>query len=469
MIDKKANKMFVMEWLNSWLCKEGNINTTQSIFEWIKKQKENVEVKIRESSIEESNFWFYDDYNGEVTNRKRSFFSIKGVRRFEHNVLVLEQPIIVQPEIGYLGIICKKINGIYNFLMQAKVEPGNINYVQISPTIQATKSNFTRVHGGRMPLYFHYFEDASKYKIIYDQIQSEQSSRFLKKRNRNIILAVEEDIPVYENYIWMTLGQIKELMKYDNLINMDTRTVISGLPLSGFAFKQDDLTSIRDKFDNDFFYYSIFETDYVSELPCIYHYINNYKMFQEDRVIEIPLYELSDWKIDEYGISCRSQADFVVKYYNIAINGREVRQWDQPLFKALGQAVFGLIITEEDNCMKILVKIKSEIGTFDRMELAPSIQWESTHKCDDDDEVERIFREHLDSKEKVILDVMLSEEGGRFYQEQNRNIVIFVEKQYFNNLPEGYVWVNYSTLNLLVQINNCLNIQLRNLLSTLDL
>ena len=143
-----------------------------------------------------------------------------------------EQPIIIQPEIGYLGIICQKINGVINFLMQAKIEPGNINYVQISPTIQATKSNFMRVHGGKMPPYFSYFENAEKYEIIYDQIQSEQSSRFLKKRNRNIIIMVNEDLSIHSNYKWMTLGQIKTLMKYDNLINMDTRTVIAGLPIA---------------------------------------------------------------------------------------------------------------------------------------------------------------------------------------------------------------------------------------------
>lgn len=64
---------------------------------------------------------------------------------------------------------------------------------------------------------------------------------------------------------------------------------------------------------------------------------------------------------------------------------------------------------------------------------------------------------------------MLSEEGGRFYHEQNRNVVMFIEWDMLKSLPEGYIWVNYSTLNLLVQINNCLNIQLRNLLSTLEM
>lgn len=464
-----SNKELVEEFLISWNTRNGNVNSTENILTWIDRIRENTKVQIRESTINKSSFWFYDDYNGEIMNRKRSFFSIKGIRKFQNNVYISEQPIIMQPEIGYLGIVCKKIDGVVNFLMQAKIEPGNINYVQISPTIQATKSNFTRVHGGEMPQYFEYFEKADEYRIVYDQIQSEQSSRFYKKRNRNIIIMVEKDILVYENYMWMTLGQIKELMKYDNLINMDTRTVISGLSFSGFKFSLQELKNIKHYFKNESFYKSMFLQDGIDELPHIYHYINNYKMFHNDRIVEVPLYELVDWKLSEFGIESKKKADFVVKYYDILIDGREVTHWDQPLFKALGQAVFGLIITEIDGCLKILVKIKSEIGTFDKMELAPSIQWESTYAFSEEDIVEKIFQESLKKHENIVLDVMLSEEGGRFYQEQNRNIILFVEHDKIKELPECYMWVSYSTLNILVQINNCLNIQLRNLLSTFDI
>ena len=36
------------------------------------------------------------------------------------------------------------------------------------------------------------------------------------------------------------------------------------------------------------------------------------------------------------------------------------------------------------------------------------------------------------------------------------------------HLPEGYFWADFQTLNILIQFNNCLNIQLRNLLSILN-
>jgi oxidase EvaA len=64
---------------------------------------------------------------------------------------------------------------------------------------------------------------------------------------------------------------------------------------------------------------------------------------------------------------------------------------------------------------------------------------------------------------------LLSEEGGRFYHEQNKNIVIEIEPKLISEPPPGYWWCTYRTLNKLVQINNILNIQLRNLLSLLAL
>ena len=88
--------------------------------------------------------------------------------------------------------------------MQAKIEPGNINAVQLSPTLQATKSNYTQVHKGNLPNYLEYFlDDRTDVTVLLDQLQSEQGARFFKKRNRNIIIEVTSDIEVKEDFCWL--------------------------------------------------------------------------------------------------------------------------------------------------------------------------------------------------------------------------------------------------------------------------
>lgn len=455
--------------IKSWANSEGNVNSTKSLLTWITKLNETTYVNVNECSINENTFWFYDDYNGEILNRKRSFFSVKGMRLFVDGNFKKEQPIIIQPEIGYLGIICKEINGVLNFLMQAKIEPGNVNCVQISPTIQATKSNFTRVHGGKLPLYFDYFEHSSKYHVIYDQIQSEQAGRFYKKRNRNMIMLIDEDIEVYPSFKWMTLGQIKKLMEINNLVNMDTRTVLSGIPFVTERIPDNELNEIESLFKDKAIFESIFNGEQSKMLPEIYQKVNNYKMFRDITLVTIPLNQLVDWYIDEYGVTCKKQADFMVRYYDIEISGREVQHWGQPLFKAIGAATFGLISAVISKKRNFIVKIKPEIGSFDKVEIGPTIQWEATHYLYNDDPIENFFRKQLEHSTGLLIDVILSEEGGRFYHEQNRNIIIECSADQLPELPNGYIWIDFATLNYLSQVNNCLNIQLRNLLSLIKL
>ncbi len=455
--------------IKSWADEDGKVNSTSDLLAWINELNKTTYVNINEKSILSDSFWFYDDYNGEVLNRKRSFFSIKGMRRFENGEFTGEQPIIIQPEIGYLGIIAREIDGVLHFLMQAKIEPGNVNCVQISPTIQATKSNFTRAHGGMLPTYFELFEHSDRYEIIYDQIQSEQATRFYKKRNRNMIMIVDEEFEIYPTFKWMTLGQIKKLMDVDNLVNMDTRTVLSGIPLITQSVPEEEKKDLLKYFNDEPLFHSIFDADPQADLPRIYQKLNNYKMFRDVKLATVPLNQLVDWKVDEFGITCKTQANFMVRYYDIEISGREVQHWFQPLFKAIGMATFGLLSRVVDRKRQYLVKIEPEIGSFDKAEVGPSVQWEPTHYLYNDNGVEKLFRRKYENKQDIMVDVVLSEEGGRFYHEQNNNVILEIASDELKDLPEDYIWVDYATLNYLVQINNCLNIQLRNLLSLIKI
>lgn len=454
--------------IQSWGCLDSPITTTLEILDWVKILNANVHVEISKIGLCDSATWSYDEFTGTICNANQGFFSITGCQKKMDNILLCEQPIILQDEIGYLGVICKDLGGVLHFLMQAKIEPGNVNKIQISPTIQATKSNFSQRHGGRKPAYLDYFINANRYDIIVDQIQSEQSSRFYKKRNRNIIICIEEDIEVFPSHRWMTLGQIKQLMKFDNIVNMDTRTVLSSIPFSQFQFDKHQKQEIYNCLTDKALYRSIFEGDGINHFPEIYQYINNYKMFDANCTSLIPLFDLKSWEMSGTEFFCKNAYPFKVVFCDISIEGREVKHWTQPLFEALGMATFGLIMSEINGVKMFLVRASTEIGCFDKMELGPTLQVEADEYIETQDIIAAFFMSKRKEKNCVRYDVILSEEGGRFYQEQNYNIILEVPHTEVPPLPEGYFWADYKILNTLIQVNNCLNIQLRNLLSLLE-
>ena len=447
----------------SWCYPDSRISPSADILSWISRRNAETAVEIHKVSLSACEPWFYDGQEGCIRNENRSFFTITGCMGTG-----VSQPIILQAEIGYLGIICREFGGVMHFLMQAKIEPGNVNCVQLSPTIQATKSNFTQKHGGAKPPYLEYFLNASKYEIVVDQIQSEQSSQFYKKRNRNILLCVEEEIPLLPSHRWMTLGQIKRLMREDNLVNMDTRTVLSCIPFSRLRLSELELLELADSFQDKALFRSVFLGAGENRLPQIYQYINNQKMFTETRRELVPLHELTDWEMANGELVCTHPYPFKVVFCDIAIEGREVRRWTQPLFEASGIATFGLICCEDYGLLKFLVRATPEVGCFDGLELGPTVQQEAGELCGESDAVAWFFWERLRSRQGVMFDHLLSEEGGRFYHEQNRNVLLRVKREELPELPEDYFLLDYRTLNELVQVNNTLNIQLRNLLSLLE-
>ncbi len=457
---KSGNDIF-----NSILTLDSNIekpvHKTEDILQWVKKLNNTLTVKVNKISLEDCNPWFYDKNEGCIRNPDGAFFKIYGLKQTCGNKIILEQPVIVQNEIGFLGIITCKINGTWHYLMQAKVEPGNPNCVQIAPTLQATKSNFMRKHGGKAPKYLEYFLNVKTENIIVDQIQSEQSSRFFKKRNRNIIIKTNEIIKESDNFKWMTLKQIKDLMKYDNLVNMDTRTVISCIPY--IITNPDEDVPYNNK---PYLYKNIYAMERKTIVE-LYNSINNHKMFSETKTNLVKLSELKTWAMKPKELVCKKPFSFKTIFCDVTIEGREVTHWKQPLIASIGKALYGLLCCKDNGIIKFLVKICPEAGCFDSVEIGPTIQNEYNMKIKENS-VQELFKQKLIDKQNIIIDCTLSEEGGRFYHDANRNVIIMIDKKEIKKLPSGYVWCDYGTINILTQINNCLNIQLRNLISLLE-
>ncbi|NEE09324.1 NDP-hexose 2,3-dehydratase, partial [Streptomyces sp. SID7499] len=145
-------------------------------------------------------------------------------------VTTWRQPIIKQPEVGILGLLVKEFDGVPHFLMQAKMEPGNPNLLQLSPTVQATRSNYTGAHRGAAVRYIDHFVSPEAGSVVADVLQSEHGSWFYRKSNRNMIVETTADVEPHEDFRWLTLGQLAQLLHQDDVVNMDTRTVLSAVP-----------------------------------------------------------------------------------------------------------------------------------------------------------------------------------------------------------------------------------------------
>ncbi len=205
---------------------------------WFLDKKKNINISIQEIGLNEMKQWNIDNKSGNIYHNSKDFFKIRGLRIVTKNRESLgewDQPIVEQ--VGYdggiLGIIRKRFLGVPHYLCEAKIEPGNYDILQISPTLQATFSNLDQKHNGRKPYFAEYFENLNNIKsskILFDSWLAEDGGRLYKKRNRGILIELPETNDLVlpnNNFCWFSLYQIKQLLKENSWINPHIRGILA--------------------------------------------------------------------------------------------------------------------------------------------------------------------------------------------------------------------------------------------------
>ena len=457
----------------------GHFMSTEDILSWLKIQNDAIDTNVLQIPINELNGWKYT--NDSIQHDSGKFFRIDGIHIDTNyrSVSQWDQPIINQPEIGFLGFIVQKKNGVLHFLMQAKIEPGNLNFVQLSPTLQATRSNYTRVHGGKSPLYLEYFNGSKKVTVLVDQLQSEQGARFLHKRNRNIIVEVpqEEQIDIKSNFIWVSLGQIKELLRFPNVVNMDSRTVISCIKFGSYSERSLQLLDRIKRISGihsskpDSYLYSVLSSDnHLNDIQDIIQWITALKFKYELNVKPIGISEMKCWNYDGNIISHDDGKYFSIIGVRVKIGNREVVSWDQPMVRSAQEGLMGFVVKKINGIFHFLVQAKLEAGNFDIVEMAPTVQCLTGNYRKGKNEYTIPYLDTIleAPKDKVWYSCYQSEEGGRFFQEQNLNIIVEVGEEFPIEVEENYCWMTLNQMLSFVTYNNYLNIAARSLLSAIS-
>ncbi|WP_327371093.1 NDP-hexose 2,3-dehydratase family protein [Streptomyces sp. NBC_01217] len=422
-----------------WLAERGRANT----------------FRVERIPFAELDGWSFQELTGNLVHRSGRFFTVEGLHVTEEGQPHGDgphadwyQPIIKQPEVGILGILVKEVDGVLHFLMQAKMEPGNPNLLQLSPTVQATRSNYTKAHKGADVKYLEYFVGPDRGRIVADVLQSEHGSWFYHKSNRNMVVEAVGDVPLLEDFCWLTLGQIADLMRRDNVVNMDSRTVLSCLPF-GDAWDGGALLSDTELFS----------------------WITGERTRHSVRAERVPLDSLPGWKRRESTIEHEVGRYFNVVAVSVQAGNREVTGWTQPLFEPVAPGVTAFLTREFGGVPHVLVNARVEAGFLDTVELGPTVQCSPDNYAHLPENERPLFVDTVlrAGPDRIRYEAVHSEEGGRFLNAVSRYLVVEADEADAPlDPPPGYAWVTLAQLTTLVRHGHYLNVQARTMLACLN-
>ena len=411
---------------------------------WFQNQKKINKINTKIINLSELDKW--NSNTVAISHDSKKFFKVVGLKVisnfFKKN---WDQPIIVQNELGILGII--KNNKNKKYLLQAKVEPGNKNKLQLSPTVQATKSNYNQVHKGKIVPYLEYFLNNNKAKFIN---QTEQGFRYLEKYNSNVLIKISTKIKVRPNFFWFTLSDLLNLIKKKNIINMDTLSVFS----SHINKEKKDIALNTNK--------------------KIRFWISRYdKKYYLKRKI-VPLIKLKDWIYNDKKIVHKNKKHFSIIGVSSKTNKREIDQWHQPIIKGKDKAFVGYLIKKFNNTNHYLCRYILKPG-LKKSALTSSVNTSDIKNFQNDNNLanfQKIILKNIFLNKKFQKDSLfentLSDEGGRFYHCQINYKAILLN-EYFNiNIPPNYIWVSQNQMIDMIK-NKKLDIEARLLFGCINL
>ena len=388
---------------------------------WFKLQKKNNKIKVKIKKLDILNNWYFS--KDSIFHESKKFFKIIGID-VKSNLIGKnwDQPIIVQNELGILGIIKDKKKERY--LLQAKVEPGNKNKLQLSPTVQATKSNYTRIHGGKKIPFLSFFINKKKNFIS----QSEQGYRYLFKFNYNSLVETTKSIKIFDNFYWFNKKDLTKLVKIKSILNMDTISV-----------------------------FSTFISKNKIDTPLINMQKINKWIKIKDKAFNLkikikPLANLKNWIVKNDSITHKKNKHFSVIGININANKREVKVWDQPIIKGKEMAFAGYLIKEFNKTNHYLCRYNKKPG-LKKSTLSCSVNTSDLKNYNSSNNLENFEKKILKDfflnkkkKYKSIYDNILSDEGGRFFNCEIRYKALQINNNTKIKIPHNYIWISQNQM-----------------------
>lgn len=445
------------------------MSESTSIADWLAERRAASGLTVEQIPFSDCKHWSFVD--GRLRHTTGRFFSVIGIQCIHgpRHLKGLALPIIDQPEIGILGFVVRRTESGWEWLLQAKTEPGNVGGTQVGPTVQATLSNYRQVHGGQPTEMIDLFTEG---KHVVRQIanveQSEQGDRFLGKYNRNVVVEVDRKFqaPDHRKWHWFDADAVRKALAEDFIFNTDARSVLCCSDWS-LLCKSEDMTPFGRWRSRGGFGEQLLASSQVP-LSASGHAqaLDTLARCREASALQIeqvPLQRLEGWSIDTWAIECSQPGtDPVVRTFRIHSADREVQDWCQPLLTNRTEGLAVLVCAQRDGILRFLLNPSVEPGFTERAQFAPSLLTGLGHANS-----EALLETIRNAGSTTHLSVRQSDEGGRFKDSVARYQVVELPPEQAQAFDRAGPWVTLSALRAMTNARSQLSNELRSCISLL--
>jgi dTDP-4-dehydro-6-deoxy-alpha-D-glucopyranose 2,3-dehydratase len=405
--------------------------------EWLRGWFEHIEdlsdLRIAETTLDASKHWKLSD--GAIQHDSGRFFSVVGIRWTAPDGTVVSQPMFKQQEQATQGFLLREGDKGNELLAYAKIEPGNVDTVQLAPTCQATGGNISRAHGGQAPPFADAFEPGSA-GLLYDVLHSEQGTRFLGKRNRNVLALARNTELLPLTHRWLAAEEILDLLELDFTVNTDARSVLVCCPWEKMVGRT-PFSRYGSGFGRELAR-SAAENGEVTWLSQLREKLESEREKTAEPVT-IDLHDVTGWRVTESGVEPESAGPFRVFQIKVDVRGREVSSWDQPIISSAGEGSIDLLCGRREGVLNFLLRPYAEPGLFDLVQLGPVVQEPGGAKEESPIDVGGAL---------VRMECRQSEEGARFFRDTNRFRIVDVGEAC--EAADGWQWFTLAQIRRLL-------------------
>jgi oxidase EvaA len=401
--------------------------TESNLNGFLKQIVDNSDFSLKKIKFSEQDQWSFA--NGSLAHHSNGFFGVVGVKNRYSNK---EHLALYQPQSGITGLILHKDRNKVYILLQGKIEPGNSNVGQYGPTVQCTPANYLMRHGGKRTAYIDLFlaYNHQAHLLAYNS-QLDLGQRYFQKTKTHNYIEVDHLLETEENMIWVSLDAIARVINKDNYLNADLRSMLSIFDWD--LFVDPDLASKRNK-----------ETAYSSDyLTGNLLGINEWKL--------VPIKTLKGWQVTESGIQDKSDSGIWIDMFDVQRRAREVSSWQQPLMACKNIGLVVLLMRQINKQPEFLVTIDNEFGVSGQKTILPSYLIYPGENNED--------KTNFIIGGSVISEMIQSEEGGRFYQNESVFKVIEISNEITINNNQR--WISLSELRSILKTSCFASYQLR--------